>query len=245
MLELINRDRAAAGLGPVVWDETAAAAGQAHANDMINRGFFSHWNPDGLGPDHRYSVAGGVHIARENLYTFSLTFDDGRGAPIDDWETVIEQAQAQLMNSPGHRENILDPGHTHVGIGLAYDAARGQFRLAQEFTNRHATLSAPLPSEARPGDVIRVTGSFGPAAVGGGILDLAHEPFPAPLSAAELAARSTYTSAAQSLGVGRGIGQSFDETITLPATPGFYHVRLFVDLASGQALVMDQVIAVR
>lgn len=245
MLDLINRDRAAAGLGPVAWDETAARAGALHAADMIARGFFSHWNPDGLGPDHRYSAAGGAHVARENLYTFSLTFEDGRGAPIDDWPAVIDRAQAELMNSPGHRANILDPSHTGVGIGLAYDAATGQLRLAQEFTNNHATLNTPLPAEARPGDVLRVAGSFGPAAVGGGILDLAYEGFPAPLTAAELAARSTYTSAAQSVGDGRGIGPTFDEMITLPAAPGFYHVRLFVDLASGQAQVLNHVITVR
>lgn len=245
MLDLINRDRAEAGLGPVVWDDTAARAGVAHAADMIARSFFSHWNPDGFGPDHRYSAAGGVHVARENLYTFSLTFEDGRGVPIDDWSAVIEHAEAELMNSPGHRANILDPAHSHVGIGMAYNAATGQFRLAQEFTNHHVELDIPLPSEARPGEALHVVGVFGPAVQGGGILDLAYEPFPAPLSPAELSARSAYTSAAQSVGDGRAIGPVFDETITLPATPGLYHLRLFVDLASGQAQVLDHVISVR
>lgn len=245
MLELVNHDRAAAGLGLVSWDDTAAAAGQDHTDDMVHRGFFSHWNPDGLGPDHRYSAAGGRHVARENLYTFSLTYEDGRGAPVNDWEVIIEQAQASLMGSLGHRENILDPAHTHVGIGLTYDPVLGQFLLAQEFTNQHVTLSLPLPTEARPGDLLRVVGSFGPETVGGGILDLAHEPFPAPLSPADLTGRSTYMSTAKSVGSSRSVASQFDEIITLPPTPGYYHVRLFVDLESGQALVMDHIAAVR
>lgn len=244
MLDLINADRAAANLSPVAWDETAAAAGLAHAADMVARDYFSHWNPDGLGPDHRYSAAGGRHTSMENLHAFSYTFEDGRAAPIDDWAAIIRNAQTGLMQSPGHRANILDPAHTHVGIGMAYNPTTGQFRLAQEFTNQYAVLDPPLPAEARAGDTLHVAGTFSAAARGNAILDLAYEPFPAPLSAAELAARSTYSSPAESIDT-RGVGLTFDETLVLPDAPGFYHVRLFVDLASGQALVVDQVVAVR
>ncbi len=245
MTDEINRDRSAAGLDPVAWDGIAARAGELHAIDMITRGFFSHWNPDGLGPDHRYSAAGGIHIVRENLYTFSSRFSDGSGAPIDNWLEVIDRAQSELMNSSGHRDNILDPAHTHVGIGMSYDPATGQFVLAQEFTNQHVQLGSPLPREARPGDDIRVAGTFGPAVVGGTILDLAYEPSPAPLSRAKLATRNTYMSAAQTLGAARSVGLSFDETLTLPSTPGYYHVRLFADLANGQTIVLDQIIVIQ
>lgn len=83
------------------------------------------------------------------------------------------------------------------------------------------------------------------AAVGNALLVLAYEPLPALLSAAELAARSTYQSAAQSLDI-RAIPLTFDETITLPAgPPGLYHLRLAVDTATGQAVVVDHVITVR
>jgi len=244
MLDLINADRAAANLAPVAWDETAAAAGLAHAADMIARGYFSHWNPEGLGPDHRYSAAGGRYTSMENLHAFSYTYADGRGAPVEDWQTVIVNAQSGLMESLGHRANILHPAHTHVGIGMAYDPVSGHFRLAQEFTNQHAELSLPLPTEARPGDNIRIAGVFGPGAIGNAILDLAYEPFPAPLSLDELAARTTYSSPAESVDT-RAIGLTFDETLTLPDPPGYYHVRLFVDLLTGQAVVVNQVIAVR
>lgn len=245
MLTLINRDRAAAGLAAVAWDETAAGVAAAHAADMAARDYFSHWNPDGLGPDHRYSAAGGQHAAMENLYAYVSAFADGHGAPIADWPAVIDAAQASLMASPGHRANILNPAHTHVGIGMAYDPNTGRLWLAQEFVDQYVTLAAPLPDEAAPGAAIRVAGAFGPAALGNALLVLAYEPLPAPLSAADLAARATYQSAAQSLDI-RAIPLTFDETITLPTgPPGLYHIRLAVDTATGQAVVVDHVITVR
>lgn len=242
MLDLINRDRAAAGLAAAAWDETAAGVAAAHAADMAARDYFSHWNPDGLGPDHRYSAAGGQHAAMENLYVYVSAFADGRGAPIADWPAVIEAAQASLMASPGHQANILNPAHTHVGLGMAYDPDAGRLWLAQEFVNQYVTLAASLPEEAAPGAAIRVAGAFGPAALGNALLVLAYEPLPAPLSAAELAARSTYQSAAQSLDI-RAIPLTFDETITLPAgPPGLYHIRLLVDTVAGQILTVDHVV---
>lgn len=245
LLVLVNGARAEAGLGLVEWDETAARAAQAHANDMIARDYFSHWNPEGLGPEHRYALAGGQYSVRENLHALASSFPDGTPAPIDEWDTVIANAHAGLMNSPGHRATILDPSRTHVGFGLAYDPAAGQFRLAQEFTAQHVTLSAAPAARAAAGDVLRIAGTFGPAAVGNALLDLAYEPFPAPMSAAELAASGTYTSSAESIDT-RAVDLSFDETLTLPADapPGFYHVRFFVDLPTGQALVVDWVVAV-
>lgn len=245
MLTLINRDRAAAGHQPVAWDETAAAAAASHAADMLARNYFSHWNPEGLGPDHRYTQVGGQHAAQENLYVTVHAFADGRGAPIDDWAALVAQAQSDLMNSPGHRANILFPAHSHVGIGLAYDPQTGYVYVAQEFVNQFVQLSAPLPTEARLGETVRLAGAFGPAAVGNGILELAYEPWPAPLSAEELATRSTYTSPAQTVTT-QAVALTFDELVVLPASPpGIYHLRLYVDLAGGQALVVDHLISVR
>lgn len=243
MLRLINADRAAYGLAPVAWDETAALAGASHAEDMVAQGYFSHWNTAGLGPDHRYSLHGGEHSAMENLHALAYTYDDGRGAPIEDWASVIEQAQAGLMLSTGHRANILDPAHTHVGIGMAYDPVSGEFRLAQEFTNQYATLTAPPPTEAAAGSAIRVAGRFADGPFTNFILSLAHEPWPEPMTPDELNATNTYRSAAESRD-GRLVDRAFDETLTL-GEPGLYHVRLFVDLPSGQALVVDRLVEVR
>lgn len=244
MLEDINEARSAAGLSPVAWDPTATTAGQSHAADMAAYNYFSHWNREGLGPDHRYTLAGGRHAVMENLHTFSLTYEDGRGAPIDDWEEVIRNAQTGLMNSPGHRANILDPAHTHVGIGMAYDAATGQFRLAQEFTNQYVQLEAPLPLQAGTGDSVMLNGRIPQENISNVLLNLAYEPFPTPLSLEQLAQTNVYASAAESIETWRG-DLTFQRTVTLGETPGLYHLRVFADIFGEQALILDHIIEVR
>lgn len=241
MLTLINQDRQDHSLNPVEWDESAAQVGAAHAADMLANGYFSHWNTQGWGPDHRYSFAGGQHAVMENLHTFSYTYPDGRGAPVEDWEAVMGQAQEGLMNSPGHRANILDPAHTHVGIGMAYDAVSGQFYLAQEFTNQYVTLVENLPLNAEPGSHLLLRGEINGENLSQLLFSLAYEPFPVLLSPQELAQRSTYVSAAQSIEV-QALDMVFDEVVILGNQPGLYHVRLFVDIAGEQALVMDHVV---
>ena len=243
MLNLINQDRQTNGLQPVAWDQVAADAGQRHAEDMLAWGYFSHWNTQGWGPDHRYSLAGGQHAVMENLHTFSYVYADGRGVAIEDWPEVIWNAQAGLMNSPGHRANILDPAHTHVGIGMAYDPDAGQFRLAQEFTNHYVTLDTPLPASAPPGSRLQLQGQVNGENLSRLLFSLAYEPFPEPLSLEDLAQRSTYMSSAESVEV-RGLEMVFDEVTTLGDPSGLYHIRLFVDIAGQQALVLDHIVSV-
>jgi hypothetical protein len=48
---------------------------------MVKANYFSHWNQVGLGPDHRYALAGGLHAVRENLHAYANTYGDGQGAP--------------------------------------------------------------------------------------------------------------------------------------------------------------------
>ena len=63
MLGLINRDRAAKGLGPVSLGTNSAA--QAHAEEMLAFSYLSHWGLDGKKPYTRYTDAGGVNYEAE------------------------------------------------------------------------------------------------------------------------------------------------------------------------------------
>lgn len=248
MLDLVNQARTNHGLGVVAPETIAAYAGQIHTEDMLDGGFFSHWNREGWGPEHRYAFIGGEHVVMENLHAFSYTYEDGRGAPIEDWVQVIQNAHDGLMNSPGHRANILDPAHTHLGIGMAYNSATGQFRLAQEFTNQYVQLSEPLPTEARRGDTFRVSGSLYGQNLSNILLNLAYEPIPQPMSVDALNRTSTYTGRAQSIDTTtKRVDLTFDEQLTIPldGQTGWYHVRIFVDLPTGQAQVMNRLIVVR
>lgn len=102
VLDRLNGERAANGLGPLAWHDPASQVGHDHNLDMRTRGFFGHVNPDDEDPGARLArhgirvTAWGENIAR------------GQGSPAEvmtDW-----------MNSEGHRDNILYPDFTHVGI---------------------------------------------------------------------------------------------------------------------------------
>ena len=121
MLELINAERANAGLNPVILGDNIAA--QRHAEIALANCFASHWGIDGLKPYMRYSLAGGYQSNNENWYgsNYCISATDGYRIA-DDIKVQAEQAMTWWMNSPGHRRNILTPQHKKVNIGIAYDS---------------------------------------------------------------------------------------------------------------------------
>ena len=120
MLELINDERVSAGMNPVVLGDNAAA--QLHAEASLENCFSSHWGVDGLKPYMRYSLAGGYQSNGENGRgrDYCIKASDGYRAN-GSAEQEIRQAMEGWMDSPGHRDNILDPWHKKVNIGLAWD----------------------------------------------------------------------------------------------------------------------------
>ena len=120
MLELINEEREKAGVPPVTMGDNIAA--QVHAENSLANCFSSHWGVDGLKPYMRYSLAGGYQSNGENGsgLDYCVRPSDGyRG--LGSIETEIRETMEGLMNSPGHRRNILDKWHKKVNIGLAWD----------------------------------------------------------------------------------------------------------------------------
>lgn len=102
MLELVNEERVKAGLQPLQLDPALVAVARAHSAEMFEEGYFSHESPITGSPYDRLAAAGvGYQFAGENLAL----------AP------NVETAHEGLMDSPGHRENILDPDYRYIGIG--------------------------------------------------------------------------------------------------------------------------------
>ena len=119
MLDLLNAERAAHGLKPLRADPELAEVARAHSRDMFARGYFSHVNPDGKDPFDRIRQAKvGFRTAGENLALAQ----------------TLPQAHQGLMNSPGHRANILRPAFGRVGIGIVDGGRRGQM-VTQNFRN--------------------------------------------------------------------------------------------------------------
>lgn len=120
MLELINAEREAAGLLPVVLGTNAAA--QLHVEASLEGCFSSHWGLDGLKPYMRYSLTGGYQSNGENGsgLDYCITEADSY-LEIASIEQEIREVMTDWMESPGHRSNILDPWHRAVNIGLAWN----------------------------------------------------------------------------------------------------------------------------
>jgi uncharacterized protein YkwD len=117
MLELVNEERTKEGLKPLVADPELARVARAHSQDMFIRGYFAHVNPDGKNPFDRMKAAGVTfRAAGENLALAQ----------------TLEIAHTNLMNSPGHRANIMNPSFGRLGIGIL-DGGYYGLMISQEF----------------------------------------------------------------------------------------------------------------
>ena len=119
MFQLLNDERRKAGLRTLVRDSAIDEVARAYSAEMLQRGFFSHESPEGLTPFERMR-SGGVDfvVAGENLAL----------AP------TVQLAHQGLMDSPGHRANILRPEFGRVGIGAVVADGRGRM-FTQNFAN--------------------------------------------------------------------------------------------------------------
>jgi len=183
MLSLINRERAEAHCQPVQLDDLACNAGQLHSDAMADVHFNSHWHPDGKKPPQRYSDLGGFDYVMENSH------GTGESPPF-----VITIPEKQLFNkreieqeencyfdekppNDGHRKNILDPQHTHVGLGLTLielkikselDGQADTYRhlvSSQEFINKRASKFTQSDSSLHKGKTYFLSGELDANAV--------------------------------------------------------------------------------
>ena len=137
MLELINRERTSRGLEAVALGYNEGA--QYHTEDMVANQYISHWNLQGETPYMRHTWAGGHDYSAENL-SFNSVLDAPAGfcAPPAS-EQALDGVMAGLMDSPGHRDNILRPLHREVNIGIANSCHA--MAVAQVFEGEYVRFS--------------------------------------------------------------------------------------------------------
>jgi uncharacterized protein YkwD len=137
--DLLNAEREARGLPVLAWDERAAAVAKAHSQDMADNDFIGHISPttgDASARFARAKISGTV--VRENVAR-------GYGP---------KGIHESLMNSPGHRANLIAEDVTHVGIGVVFgepestaaDAPRPVF-LTQNFYAKPGSDTPDKPVE--------------------------------------------------------------------------------------------------
>ncbi len=137
LLASTNQQRSSNKVAPLTLNSQLSAAAQAKANDMATRNYWSHNTPDGNPPWVFFDKAGYTYQkAGENLaYGFASSADTVTG-----W-----------MNSPAHRDNLLDSAFADVGFGFAnvadYQGKGPETIVVAEYGTPRLTLSAAsLPS---------------------------------------------------------------------------------------------------
>lgn len=119
MLQLVNEERRKENLHPLKPDPELTIVARAHSKDMFARGYFAHLTPEGRTPFDRMRSSGvRFLVAGENL-------------ALGQTLTICHNG---LMNSPGHKANILDKSYGRLGIGILDGGMHG-LMVTQNFRN--------------------------------------------------------------------------------------------------------------
>jgi len=106
-----NKEREEASLTPLSRNDLLDVAAQMKADDMASKGYFAHYSPGGVSPWHWFNEASYKYVnAGENL---AVHFTDS--------DKVVKA----WMNSPTHRENIMNGSYREIGIGTATGMYQG------------------------------------------------------------------------------------------------------------------------
>ncbi len=144
MLELINAERTSRGYNPLQLELRLNDAAEDYSEYMLEEDFFSHTGLDGSDPGDRMRDAG---FAFSGSWTWgeNIAWQSERGAT--GFEDDVANLHQSLMNSSGHRANILNPNFEVIGIGIEvgdYTTASGRTYEAVMVTQNFARTSAPL-----------------------------------------------------------------------------------------------------
>jgi hypothetical protein len=156
-LKLINRDRVRLHLPKLKLDpKLSAFAGDQAARLLAGK-------PEPLTPYMRYSFAGGNDMLRENVHSWTVSYE----LTDDVLQGLLRKThEAMMAEEPpldGRRGTLLDAQATHAGIGFAID--HGRFFIVEEVVRRHVAWTQPVPRKATTADKIPIAGAPLPGVV--------------------------------------------------------------------------------
>lgn len=113
LFDLTNATRVRFNLPPLKWDERVRDTARKHSIDMAENNYFNHTNLQGKSPFDRM---------REDKIYFTFA---GENLAYGQFNSIF--AHEGLMNSMGHRENILQSKFEYIGIGVAFNSQSQPF----------------------------------------------------------------------------------------------------------------------
>ena len=147
-LDRVNLARREAGLPPLVYRAALRNTARFHSLDMAYNDFFGHVGPDGRAPQDRIAALDRraiIQYSAENVAMVEVV----RGR----WNLnrkAVERLHQNLMDSPGHRANILSEEATHVAMGVV--RTETGVWVTQNFLNLSGSLARDVPVRMRAGD---------------------------------------------------------------------------------------------
>jgi len=122
LFALVNRDRVAMSLPPLVWDDKIAAVARGHSEEMQRTKLVAHISPT--------TGSAGDRVRAAKIKTALVLENVARAYG-------VSEAHQGLMNSPGHRANIMSRSATQLGIGVVFGdegLGRREIFVTQVFT---------------------------------------------------------------------------------------------------------------
>jgi len=158
-VDKINAERTQKGLTVLAVRSALLPAARYQSLDMGVNAFFDHESPDGRRAADRIAAFDRTLLAQstgENIAVFgpARCYDQNDaevscvnlpGFELPTETFVAEDLHQKLMDSEGHRANIMSEDYTHLAVGVARTDTG--FYVTQVFTNRVGILSAPLPTQ--------------------------------------------------------------------------------------------------
>lgn len=133
MLKLVNQDRKFGGLPSLRMQEDLREVARQHSRDMARKNYFEHESLLGRTPFDRLESAGITDVqSGENL------------AKIRGHKNPVVRAEIGLMNSPGHRANILNESYNSIGIGIVKSIDQSYY-FTQKFSRRELVFNKKIP----------------------------------------------------------------------------------------------------
>jgi len=143
IVDLTNQARQRVGLAPLVFDERLTRSATLKADDMASSGYFAHRSPKGDSPWEWFKKAGYEYTyAGENL---AMDFREAEGV-VEAW-----------MESPKHRENVLNPKYRDIGIAVVTGKVNGKMAtlVVQHFGTTFVRIAKTATARAAPSVIER------------------------------------------------------------------------------------------
>lgn len=112
LIEIHNQERSSKSLGPLTYNSQLSDSAAQKSRAMLDSDCWSHYCPDGKSPWDFFKSSG-------YLYTYA-------GENLAEGFSTTQNVMNAWMNSPTHRDNILNGNYTEIGFGFAYGRYQGK-----------------------------------------------------------------------------------------------------------------------